>query len=247
MAGAQVRQIATTSGHVEVETWPTANGALHRAVVTGGSTEDVADALTAECPAGTALLVDREDLMLALRDRGSTMVRHLHAMRHRLIAMPDSDVPGTFTLRPWRSGDGDALAAAYLDAYGPGHPDARSGGLADAALELTRMAEDPDNPRIAEACAVLDVDGEPVGCALVLRSAYFRGFAGPWLMNVFRSPGPRAKGAGEVLVIAAMHALHEAGEGGLGLAVTHANTGARAVYERLGFEYALQGWVVVTA
>ena len=69
---------------------------------------------------------------------------------------------------------------------------------------------------------------------------------GPWLINVFRSPAPATRGAGAGMIVAALRSLRESNEERLGLAVTHTNLAARAVYERLGFEYTLEGWVVVT-
>jgi GNAT superfamily N-acetyltransferase len=194
----------------------------------------------------TALLTDREDLANALRQRGAALVRHLHAMRHDLATIRDDGRPQRLTLRPWQAGDTDALAAALVSAYGPEHPDARSGELASAAADLVHTAEDPDNPLIATATRVAVHDNEPVGAAIVVRSDHVRGFTGPWLMNVFRSSKPAARGAGSAMVVAALRSLRDANEERLGLAVTHTNVTARALYERLGFEYTMEGWVVIT-
>jgi GNAT superfamily N-acetyltransferase len=202
--------------------------------------------LIKEYPPGTALLADREDLAVALQERGGTCVRHLHAMHHHLTTIPDDGLPLGMTLRPWQLGDADSLAAVLVRAYGPEHPDRHSGDLVRAASDLLQTVGDPDNPLIATAAQVAVQDGEPVGAALVVRSDHVRGFTGPWLMNVFRSPTPAAHGAGAAMIVAALRSLREANEERLGLAVTHANLGARALYERLGFEYTLEGWAIVT-
>jgi ribosomal protein S18 acetylase RimI-like enzyme len=52
------------------------------------------------------------------------------------------------------------------------------------------------------------------------------------------------RGTGATLVTAALAALRDAGETHLGLAVTSANP-ARRTYERLGFDYDFEGWILV--
>jgi len=238
--------VTTDETSVEVEAWPAATGSIHRVVVARGSMNDAADALVKTYPAGTALLADREDLALALEDLGGVRVRHLHAMHHHLDAIPDDKLAGHMRLRPWQLGDAESLSHVLVGAYGPGHPDAGSGDLAAAASSLQRTVDDPDNPLIETATQVAMHDGDAVGAALVVRSDHVRGFTGPWLMNVFRSPAPATRGAGAGMIVAALRSLRESNEERLGLAVTHTNVAARAVYERLGFEYTFEGWVVVT-
>jgi hypothetical protein len=46
------------------------------------------------------------------------------------------------------------------------------------------------------------------------------------------------------MLVRALELLHEDGESHLGLAVTATNP-ARRVYERLGFTYDFEGWIVV--
>jgi ribosomal protein S18 acetylase RimI-like enzyme len=65
---------------------------------------------------------------------------------------------------------------------------------------------------------------------------------GPAPTNVGGAVG--GAGAGNALLVEALRALNQAAEPSLGLAVTHADAGARALYERLGFEYVLEGRVV---
>jgi GNAT superfamily N-acetyltransferase len=83
-----------------------------------------------------------------------------------------------------------------------------------------------------------------VGAALVLRSEHVTGWKGPWVMNVFRSPEPPLPGVGQAMLVRALDVLREDGETHVGLAVTATNP-ARRVYERLGFSYDFEGWIVV--
>jgi ribosomal protein S18 acetylase RimI-like enzyme len=62
-------------------------------------------------------------------------------------------------------------------------------------------------------------------------------------MNVFRSPEPPVPGVGRAMLVRSLEVLHEDGESHLGLAVTATNP-ARHVYERLGFAYDFEGWIV---
>jgi GNAT superfamily N-acetyltransferase len=64
------------------------------------------------------------------------------------------------------------------------------------------------------------------------------------VMNVFRRPDPALPGVGPAMLVRAIEVLREDGEATLGLAVTASNP-ARRVYERLGFSYDFEGWVLV--
>ncbi|MDP9182852.1 MAG: GNAT family N-acetyltransferase, partial [Actinomycetota bacterium] len=70
------------------------------------------------------------------------------------------------------------------------------------------------------------------------------GWKGPWVMNVFRAPDPGLPGVGLAMLVRSLDVLREDGESSLGLAVTATNP-ARRVYERLGFTYDFEGWVLV--
>ncbi|GAA1976813.1 hypothetical protein GCM10009798_42530 [Nocardioides panacihumi] len=229
---------------MRVEAWPSASGTLHFPSFVGASTGQRVDAIMSGIAPGAAVVVDDAGLRDGLLSSGASQVRHLHAMRHSLRDIPTPrPVPGV-TFRPWQSGDAEHLAAALMAAYGPEHPDPAGPDLSAAATSLRHTAEDPDNPMIGTATQVAVVDGAPVGAALVLRSDHVSGWHGPWLMNTFRAPDPALPGVGAAMLSRALEALRAGGETSLGLAVTVTNP-ARRVYERLGFDYHFEGWVLV--
>ena len=80
--------------------------------------------------------------------------------------------------------------------------------------------------------------GVVVGVALITDSGGEPPFGGPWVINVFRDPA--VPGTGAPLLRRALALAAAAGLPALGLAVTHGNTGARAVYAALGFEDRLE-------
>ena len=63
-------------------------------------------------------------------------------------------------------------------------------------------------------------------------------------MNIFRMPDTRLPGLGAAVLTRSIEILKADGEGRLGLAVTDTNP-ARRVYERLGFGYDFEGWILV--
>ena len=114
----------------------------------------------------------------------------------------------------------------------------------EAAESLLNMVEDPDNPLIEGATQVAVVEGQPVAAAVVVHSDHVTGWRGPWLMNMFRAPDPTLPGLGATLLTRSLEILSAEGAAHLGLAVTHTNP-ARRVYERIGFEYDFEGWILV--
>jgi GNAT superfamily N-acetyltransferase len=174
---------------------------------------------------------------------GAKQVRHVLTMKRDVAdASTAPEVPG-LVLRSWQDDDAELLAPALLAAYDAQHPDPTTPDLAVAAQSLARTAADPANPRL-RATTVAELGGRPTGAALVLLSEHVTGWKGPWVMNVFRAPDPGAPGVGLAMLVRALDVLREDGETSLGLAVTATNP-ARRVYERLGFTYDFEGWVLV--
>jgi len=229
---------------IRVEAWPSASGTLLFPSFAETSPGQRVDAVMSGIAPGSAVVVDDVQLRDGLLTRGAVQVRHLYAMRHSLRDVPTPlPVPGV-TFRPWQSGDAELLAAALMAAYGPEHPDPTGPDHGTAARSLQGTAEDPDNPLIGTATQVAVADGAPIGAALVLRSEHVSGWHGPWLMNTFRAPDPTLPGVGAAMLSRSLEALRSDGETSLGLAVTVSNP-ARRVYERLGFAYHFEGWVLV--
>lgn len=228
---------------LQVEVWPTSEGSLHFPLLDGRPAARAVDAVLAHLAPGSAVVVGDATVRDGLLACGAQQVRHVLTMKRDLAAVPAApEVPG-LVLRPWRSGDAELLAPALLAAYDANHPDAATPDLALAERTLHGTAEDPANPRLS-ATTVAERAGRPMGAALVLRSEHVTGWKGPWVMNVFRAPDPGLRGVGPALLVRALEVLRETGESSLGLAVTATNP-ARRVYERLGFAYDFEGWVLV--
>ena len=228
---------------MHVEVWPTSGGQLHFPHLDGTSPDVAAEALATHLASGSAVVIGDPVLRDLLLGRGGEQVRHVLTMKRDVAPVPaPSPVPGLL-LREWRDGDDELLAPALIGAYHAEHPDPTTPDLAHATGTLQGMAEDPQNPRL-RATTVAEVAGHPVGAALVLRSEHVTGWKGPWVMNVFRAPDPGVPGVGRAMLVRALEVLHEDGESHLGLAVTATNP-ARRVYERLGFTYDFEGWIVV--
>lgn len=228
---------------VRVDVWPSSRGDLHFAWLDGVPTPVAVEAVLAQMPSGAAAVIDVVAVRDGLLQRGARQVRHLFAMRRDLEDLPDVPAVPGLGLREWRDDDAELLAPALVSAYDAGHVDAMAPDLDVAARTLALTADDPANPRL-RATTVAEVDGRPVGAALVLSSTHVDGWRGPWVMNVFRAPDPGVPGVGRAMLLHAMHVLREDGESVLGLAVTATNP-ARQVYERLGFTDGFEGWVLV--
>jgi len=229
---------------LDVEIWPTAAGALiFPALDRVVATRRVATVMSEVAP-GSAVVLSDQDVRDGLLAEGAQQIRHVHTMRHHLHDVPAARSTSGLTLRTWQAGDADLLARALVAAYGPGHPDARGPDLGEAAASLANMVGDPDNLLMERATQVAVVEGQPVAAAVVVRSDHVTGWHGPWLMNMFRAPDPPLPGIGAAVLTRSLEILAADGEPHLGLAVTDTNP-ARRVYERLGFEYDFEGWILV--
>ncbi|MEO6606145.1 MAG: GNAT family N-acetyltransferase [Aeromicrobium sp.] len=230
--------------NLQLEVWPTPEGDLTFPAFDQVDAERRVETLMSGVAPGSAVVIEDQDVRRGLLTRGAKEVRHLHTMRHLLRDVPDAEAALGVSLRSWEDGDAERLAAALVAAYGAEHPDARESDVGKAASALARTVDDPDNTLMSGATQVATFGGEPIGAALVQRSEHVARWSGPWLMNIFRAPAPAAPGIGAAMLARALDVLRADGEGHLGLAVTSSNP-ARGVYERLGFEYDSEMWVLV--
>lgn len=229
---------------LELEVWPTLSGSLVFPKLDRVSADlRVASVMSGVAP-GSAVVVSIPAVRDGLLAHGAQQVRHVHTMRHNLRSVPTAAANPGLTLRPWQQEDAELLATAFVAAYGPGHPDPRGPDLGDAAEALVQTVEDPHNPLMKRATHVAVVGDRPVGAAIVVHSDHVTGSRGPWLMNMFRAPDPTLPGLGAAVLTRALETLKADAESHLGLAVTATNP-ARRVYERLGFEYDFEGWILV--
>lgn len=235
---------STGEARLQFEVWPTPEGSLIFPALDQVRAGRRVEVLMSDVAPGSAVVIDDQDVRLGLLAHGAKQVRHLHTMRHHLRDVGKmAAVPGV-SLRSWKSGDAERLAAVLVAAYGSEHPDAREPDVGKAATALAHAVDDSDNPLMRRATQVASLDDEPVGAALVLCSEHVTRWSGPWLMNMFRAPDPAAPGVGAAMLTRALDVLRADGEAHLGLAVTSSNP-ARRVYERLGFEYDSEMWVLV--
>jgi ribosomal protein S18 acetylase RimI-like enzyme len=209
---------------------------------------DLAAEVALSALAGYALSTTDSALVEALAARGSTELRHAHAMTHSLHPVPEVAIPPGAEIVRMRSeelaANADALAALHVAAYAEDHPDREFDDPAPAARELRRFAEGAIlgpyldvstaahvDGQIAGACIVVDRDGEPPD-------------GGPWIVDVFRDPALDVKGLGASLIASSIAACGATGLAGLGLAVTHANQTAYQLYRRLGFAETAEAWTL---
>lgn len=234
---------APDPGAVQVEVWPARNGNLYFPLIDGVPPQSAATSVLAQVPPGSAVVAPDPGLRDTLLERGARQVRHLFAMRRDLADLPAAPELADVVLRAWQDGDPERLPPALIAAYPPAHPNPVTPDPAAAAQSLRETAGDPDNPRL-RATTVAEVGGRPAGAALVLDSRHVTGWKGPWVMNVFRDPALGPPGVGRAMLVRALDVLRADGESTVGLAVTATNP-ARHVYERLGFTYGFEGWVLV--
>jgi len=229
---------------LDVEVWPTAAGSLVFPLLDRVTAARRVAAILSEVAPGSAVVLSDQEVRDELLAKGARQIRHVHTMRHHLHDVPAAQPGHGLTFRRWQAGDAERLAPALVAAYAPGHPDARGADLGEAAESLASMVDDPDNPLMERATQVAVVEGQPVAAAVVVLSNHVTGWNGPWLMNMFRAPAPALPGLGAALLSRSLEILRADGAPHLGLAVTDTNP-ARRVYERLGFQYDFEGWILV--
>ncbi len=206
----------------------------------GVSVDEAAAAILADLR-GTKIAGD-EALGRALIAAGGTKLRHGHLysydFRRKTPAKTWEVPPGV------RLTDVDRPAADLVDAmraaYPPSHPD--HGFVSDdeeAELEAV-IADEQYGPLLAGSGLAVTDAGAVVGALLI---GTFPGgdppAYGPWVIDVFRTPGYR--GVGRALLA---RALALADYDTLGLIVTDGNDAAQRLYEALGFDLVSSAIVV---
>ncbi len=185
--------------------------------------------LAAAAPVGNALIA-----------AGGTPRRHAHVMSRDLVRDPappawlDARAPDGFQLTPVDRPAAD-LAAAVMAAYPPDHPDYDDiPDPADPAEELGRLMDGTlMGPLLRCSGLAVRADGSVAGAVFVNGAGGEPPFGGPWISQIFRHPD--AKGLGEPLLRRALAVATRDGLPAVGLAVTHANRNAMALYARNGF------------
>ncbi|HST83740.1 MAG TPA: GNAT family N-acetyltransferase [Kineosporiaceae bacterium] len=178
------------------------------------------------------------ELAAQLVAAGAIVRRHFHFLRRSLAsdrpppAWSASDLgPGRREVPCDREAGAlfDAWHAAYSD---PENPDRHLGSNDELLAErLIPLLSGTEGPVLPWSRLVVDPDDRVVAGVIAIEN----GALGPWLADVFRSPGPNYAGLGEALLRRVLAAAARADVREVGLSVTDGNP-ARAVYQRLGFE-----------
>jgi ribosomal protein S18 acetylase RimI-like enzyme len=137
------------------------------------------------------------------------------------------------------------LGAINHRAYPADHPDAFDGDQAAAVSQLRAIARGELLGLMLPESRVALVDGRIVGACLVVDRPGDPPHSGPWVIDIFRDPQCPVRGVGTALLHATLNAAAEAGLPALSLAVSHGNTAARRLYERLGFTEVGESWTLV--
>jgi GNAT superfamily N-acetyltransferase len=177
-----------------------------------------------------------QDVGMALLRAGGTAHRHFHLMHHSLEPLPPlvAPPPGV-DMTPVDRTPAD-IAPAMMAAYPPGHVDHEEGDteIGFVVGRVVRLMSGRDiGPLLSCSRLAVAMDGRVVGGALVNLLEGRAPFGGPWVGEMFRDPA--WPGTGPALVTAVLHAAAADGQMSVGLAVTHGNERARALYERVGF------------
>lgn len=175
-----------------------------------------------------------------LADAGMPMVRHVHGLAASPAVVAATPVRPDVRFAPLAEASLEQLASVRLAAFPPGHPDHSPESTEDRVAAYERELADPDNP-VHPSSRSAWLGDELVGTCLVVDSRHFPGFVGPWVQNLSRTPGERARGVGAALLVETARAVAEEGGDYVGLAVTDSNP-ARRLYERMGWS-GLQFWL----
>ncbi|MUH46172.1 MAG: GNAT family N-acetyltransferase [Actinobacteria bacterium] len=215
-------------------------------VVRGRGNDEAARALTGRCP-GWYVSTLEPLLAAAVGARGATPTRHVHVMVAQTRPNPEHDEPAAsadlhvafidFAAFEWAE-----ILPSWKAAYAPGHPDHEPGDddlLLESELRpyVERAALGP----VHRSTTLAIVDGRVAGAIVISLRPEPVPFGGPWITEVWRDPATPLRGLGAALIERALGLLCADGFKTLGLAVTDGNP-ARRVYERLGFEPALESW-----
>jgi GNAT superfamily N-acetyltransferase len=173
--------------------------------------------------------------------RGAHLRRHSHRMSCDLVTNQPPETwlelrpPPPLCLVPCDRPVEDLLVA-WRAAYAPGHPDHRTED--DTTVLRDRLAPLLDGrlhgPVLPVSSLVIDRDDQVVAVAVLNLVDGGPPWGGPWLTELFRSPGHRYTGLGTMLLRRTMAHLARDGYAALSLAVTNGNC-VRHLYERHGF------------
>ena len=204
----------------------------------GVGAEEAARAVLAELP-GWRIAAD-EELGRLLLAAGGTKKRHGHLYSYDLSGDRPSgwEAPAGVRLTDIDRPAAD-LVAARVAAYPADHPDVAflpDDHEAELHAYITGGAFGP--PLRGSGLAIAD-DGAVVGAIILGMVPGDPPRNGPWVIDVFRTPGRR--GVGRALL---QRALALADVDTLGLIVTEGNTAARRLYESVGFRLVSSALVV---
>jgi hypothetical protein len=185
--------------------------------------------LAATAPVGNALIA-----------AGGVPRRHAHVMSRDLVRDPapgawlEARAPDGYQLTPVDRAAAD-LGDAVRAAYPANHPDFANVADRESLEEELGQLMDGSAMGPLLRCSGLAVreDGSVAGAVLVNGSSGEPPFGGPWISQIFRHPDDR--GLGEPLLHRALAIATRDGLPAVGLAVTHDNANATALYARNGF------------
>ena len=208
--------------------------------------EHCADVVLSEL-AGAALSTNDADLVDALRRRGAHELRHAHSMTLDLTGEPIvAQVPDGVSVTSLTADEVAELAADVGAVARRAHADDGEGWPSDAeaARAMRRTAAGEVLGPLLDSSVLARRADRVVGACLIVDRAGDPPYGGPWVLDVFRDPADPARGIGAAMLAHAARSLRSAGLGALSLVVTHDNAGARAVYERLGFDDLGESWTL---
>lgn len=183
---------------------------------------------------GSAELMDQ--LVLA----GAVVRRRFHILRRSLAsdrppeAWSQSDLGSGRREIPCDRDARDVFGAWHAAYSSAGHPDRHIGTDHEMLTQrLVPLLNGEEGRVLPWSRLVVDLDDRVVAGVVAIDA----GDLGPWIADVFRSPGPECAGLGTALLRRVLVAAARADVPEAGLSVTDGNP-AREVYERLGFETA---------
>ncbi|MFE7189992.1 GNAT family N-acetyltransferase [Kitasatospora sp. NPDC057541] len=183
--------------------------------------------------------------------QGASVLRHGHTMHRELTGAPPAEGWEAWARTPLRDGfrtvpcdrPAEALVAASMAAFGPGHPDHRPEEADGDRLAVRRLAEllagEVIGPLLPVSALVVD-EADRVVAGAVLTD--WDGL--PWIAHVFRDPALGYPGLGRDLLRRVLADLVAGGRTEIGLAVTEGNR-AQRLYEEMGFSVTSSSLTVI--
>lgn len=208
-----------------------------------GDVVTVATELTLAVP-GWRVATSDPALADALLAAGGRLARHLHSLEYDVSAAPPEAawrspvLPDGLKVAPFGPVS-PSLAAAWLAAYPPTHPDhdpkVTDVAAAQADLDEFRTGRIIGPFLDALSAVAIDAGGQARAGLVVCEMPAIEGWpGGPWVVDIFVHPAYAGRGVASALLRRAVAGAADAGYPRVGLSVTDANP-ARSTYERLGF------------